>query len=138
MNKDTLKTSFAKRLIKWYKKEKRDLPFRENKDPYRVWLSEIILQQTQMETGIKYYKIFIKNFPNIKSLANSSEKKVYSLWQGLGYYNRAKNLHKAAKIIIKKHKGVFPKNYDELIMLPGIGKYTAAAISSICYNEKKF
>ncbi|MDG2342217.1 MAG: A/G-specific adenine glycosylase [Cytophagales bacterium] len=138
MNKDTLKTSFAKRLIKWYKKEKRALPFRENKDPYRVWLSEIILQQTQMEIGIKYYNTFIKSFSNIKSLANSSEKKVYSLWQGLGYYNRAKNLHKAAKIIIKKHKGVFPKNYDELIMLPGIGKYTAAAISSICYNEKKF
>lgn len=137
MNKDTLKTSFAKRLIKWYKKEKRALPFRENKDPYRVWLSEIILQQTQMETGIKYYNIFIKSFPNIKSLANSSEKKVYSLWQGLGYYNRAKNLHKSAKIIYKKYNGLFPDNYNELIKLPGIGKYTASAISSICYNEKK-
>ena len=137
MNKDTLKTSFAKRLIKWYKKEKRALPFRENKDPYRVWLSEVILQQTQMETGIKYYNIFIKNFPNIKSLANSSEKKVYSLWQGLGYYNRAKNLHKSAKIIYKKYNGLFPDNYNELIKLPGIGKYTASAISSICYNEKR-
>ena len=137
MNKDTLKTSFAKRLIKWYGREKRALPFRENKDPYRVWLSEVILQQTQMETGIKYYNTFIKNFPNIKSLANSSEKKVYSLWQGLGYYNRAKNLHKSAKIINKKYNGVFPDNYNELIKLPGIGKYTASAISSICYNEKR-
>ena len=138
MNKDTFKTSFSKNLVSWYKKNKRALPFRENKDPYRVWLSEIILQQTQMETGLKYYKIFISAFPDVNTLASSSQKKIYSLWQGLGYYNRAKNLHRAAKIIIKKHKGIFPKNYDELIMLPGIGKYTAAAISSICYNEKKF
>jgi A/G-specific adenine glycosylase len=137
MNKDTLKTSFAKRLIKWYQKEQRALPFRESKDPYRVWLSEVILQQTQMGTGIKYYNLFIKNFPNIKSLAKSSEKKIYSLWQGLGYYNRAKNLHKSAKIITTKYNRVFPDNYDELIKLPGIGKYTASAISSICYNEKR-
>ena len=137
MNKDTFKTSFAKTLVFWYKKNKRMLPFRESKDPYRVWLSEIILQQTKMETGLKYYKKFITVFPEINSLAKASQKKIYTLWQGLGYYNRAKNLHKAAKIIINKHNGEFPKNYDDLIRLPGIGKYTASAISSICYNEKK-
>ena len=121
----------------WFKKEKRKLPFRKTKDPYKVWLSEIILQQTQMETGVKYYKKFIANFPNINFLAEAKEEDVYSLWQGLGYYNRAKNLHKTSKII-SKNNGVFPQDYEGLIKLPGIGKYTASAIASICYNEKRY
>ena len=137
MNKNSLRSSFSKSLMLWFKKEKRKLPFRKTKDPYKVWLSEIILQQTQMETGIKYYKKFIANFPNINFLAEAKEEDVYSLWQGLGYYNRAKNLHKTSKII-SKNDGVFPKDYEGLIKLPGIGKYTASAIASICYNEKRY
>ena len=137
MNKNSLRSSFSKSLMLWFKKEKRKLPFRKTKDPYKVWLSEIILQQTQMETGIKYYKKFIANFTNINFLAEAKEEDVYSLWQGLGYYNRAKNLHKTSKII-SKNGGVFPKDYEGLIKLPGIGKYTASAIASICYNEKRY
>ena len=137
MNTKVFKSSFSGVLLDWFKVEKRNLPFRDTKDPYKVWLSEIILQQTQMKTGIEYYKKFIKRFSSISMLAESNQKEIYSLWEGLGYYNRAKNLLKTAKIIAKKHNGVFPKTYDELIKLPGIGKYTASAISSICYNEKR-
>ena len=137
MNKNKLNDlTFSSKLTDWYKKEKRMLPFRNTKDPYKIWLSEIILQQTQMITGLVYYKNFIIKFPTIQSLASSSENKIYSTWKGLGYYNRAKNLLKTAKIITKKHNGKLPKNSKDLILLPGIGKYTAAAIASICYNEK--
>ena len=137
MNKNKLNDlAFSSKLTGWYKKEKRMLPFRNTKDPYKIWLSEIILQQTQMITGLVYYKNFIIKFPTIQSLASSSENKIYSTWKGLGYYNRAKNLLKTAKIITKKHNGKLPKNSKDLILLPGIGKYTAAAIASICYNEK--
>ena len=128
--------SFSNQLINWYKKEKRDLPFRKTDDPYRVWLSEIILQQTQMKTGVVYYNTFIKTFPTIENLASASETKIYSLWKGLGYYNRAKNLLKTAKIIVKKHNSKFPTTSEKLLLLPGIGKYTSSAIASICYNEK--
>ena len=93
--------------LKWFKINKRDLPFRKDKDPYKVWLAEIILQQTQMDTGIRYYKRFIKTFPNIIKLSEASEENVYSMWKGLGYYNRAKNLHKTAKIITTNFKGIF-------------------------------
>jgi len=137
MNKNSVRSSFSKHLLTWFAKEKRVLSFRKTKEPYLVWVSEVILQQTQMETGIKFYEKFVKTFPNVRSLAKASEKEVYSLWQGLGYYNRAKNLHKTAKIV-SKNKGVFPKKYKELIKLPGVGKYTASAIASICYNEKKY
>ena len=137
MNKNNIRSRFSEILLRWYKKEKRKLPFRQTKEPYKVWLSEIILQQTQMNTGIKYYEKFIKRFPDIVSLANAPQEEVYSLWQGLGYYNRAKNLHKTSKII-SKNNGLFPKDYEGLIKLPGIGKYTASAIASICYNEKRY
>ena len=128
--------SFSNQLINWYQKEKRDLPFRKTKDPYSVWISEIILQQTQMKTGLKYYNTFIKNFPKIEKLASASEEKIYSLWKGLGYYNRAKNLLKTAKIIVNNYDSQLPITSKELLTLPGIGKYTASAIASICYNEK--
>ena len=137
MNKNSERSSFSRSLLSWFEKEKRPLPFRKSKDPYKVWLSEIILQQTQMETGINYYKKFIERFPKVDDLATAKQEEVYSLWQGLGYYNRAKNLHKTARIV-SKNKGGFPKIYEDLIKLPGIGKYTASAISSICYNEKNY
>mgnify|MGYP001369634098 FL=1 len=138
MNKKRNGIDFSNSLIKWFETYGRNLSFRKSKDPYSVWLSEIILQQTQMETGLKYYDTFIKKFPKIKDLAEAKEEEIYNMWQGLGYYNRAKNLHKTAILISEKMGGVFPKNYDELLKLPGVGRYTAAAISSICYNERKF
>ncbi|MBF25713.1 MAG: A/G-specific adenine glycosylase [Flavobacteriales bacterium] len=124
-------------IIKWYRSNKRDLPWRKTKNPYCIWVSEIILQQTQIKTGIKYYKKFLKKFPNISSLANSKEEDVLKIWQGLGYYNRAINMLYTAKTIAQNYNNNFPLCYDELIKLKGIGEYTAAAISSICYDEKK-
>ena len=138
MNKKRNGIDFSNSLIKWFETYGRNLSFRKSKDPYSVWLSEIILQQTQMETGLKYYDTFIKRFPKIKDLAEAEEEEIYNMWQGLGYYNRAKNLHKTAILISEKMGGVFPENYDKLLKLPGVGRYTAAAISSICYNERKF
>ena len=138
MNKKRSGIDFSNKLVKWFITNGRNLSFRKSKDPYSVWLSEIILQQTKMETGLKYYKTFIKRFPKIEYLAEANEEEIYNMWQGLGYYNRAKNLHKTAIIISEKMCGVFPKSYDELLKLPGIGRYTASAISSICYDERKF
>ena len=136
MNKNSARSSFSKSLLSWFEKEKRPLPFRKSKDPYKVWLSEIILQQTQMETGISYYNKFIARFPNIGDLAKADQEEVYSIWQGLGYYNRAKNLHKTAKIISKELNGKIPSTVVELEQLPGIGPYIAAAIASIAFGEK--
>ena len=125
------------KLIKWYLINKRDLPWRKTKDPYFVWVSEIILQQTRIETGIKYYHSFIKKYPDVKLLAKSSRQQVLKTWEGLGYYSRALNMHKSAKRVMLNHSGVFPKDYQSLINLPGVGDYTASAISSICNNEKE-
>lgn len=121
-------------LVLWYKYNKRFLPWREISDPYKIWLSEIILQQTQIAQGEKYYNSFIENYPSIIDLANDSEQNVLKLWQGLGYYSRARNLHKTAKIISEKYNGKFPKSYEQLIELKGIGNYTASAILSFSYN----
>ena len=123
------------KLLKWYNFNKRDLPWRKNNDPYRVWISEIILQQTRITQGKKYFNDFIDTFPTIYELAKSNENKVLKSWQGLGYYNRAINLHKTSKIIVNDLGGKFPTTYDELIKLKGIGDYTASAISSICFNR---
>ena len=128
---------FALQLIKWYQLNKRDLPWRKTSNPYHIWLSEIILQQTKVDQGMPYYLKFIDNFPNIFDLANATEQKVLSLWQGLGYYSRARNLHFTAKYIANDLNGKFPNSYDEIIKLKGVGKYTAAAISSFAFNEKK-
>ena len=127
--------SFENQLVKWYRNNKRDLPWRENKDPYRVWISEIILQQTRVVQGEKYFTNFIKKFPSVESLASSEESEILKIWKGLGYYNRAINLHKTSKEITNKLNGIFPNTYNELIKLKGIGDYTASAISSICFNE---
>ena len=128
--------NFSGLILEWYDKNKRDLPWRKSKDPYRIWISEIILQQTKISQGTKYYLNFIKKFPNLKSLANSNENEVLLSWQGLGYYSRARNLHKSAKYIYFELENKFPKNYDGLLKLKGIGDYTASAISSICFDEK--
>lgn len=122
-------------LLKWYNFNKRDLPWRKNNDPYRVWVSEIILQQTRIAQGKKYFNNFIDKFPTIYDLANSDEDSVLKSWQGLGYYNRAINLHQTSKFIVNDLGAKFPTTYDELINLKGIGDYTASAISSICFNR---
>tara|TARA_B110000114_G_C15045739_1_gene379065 strand:+ start:340 stop:1377 length:1038 start_codon:yes stop_codon:yes gene_type:complete len=129
--------NFSLVLIKWYNLNKRNLPWRNTNDPYKIWISEIILQQTRVEQGLPYYNKFILNFPNIIKLSQAKEDKVLKLWQGLGYYSRARNLHFTSKYITDKLNGEFPKNYDGLIKLKGVGKYTASAISSFAYNEKK-
>ena len=127
---------FNKLILKWYDQNKRDLPWRKTKNPYNIWISEIILQQTRMEQGIYYYNRFISKFPDLESLATSEEKDVLLLWQGLGYYSRARNLHHTAKYIYYDLDSKFPKSYEELINLKGIGDYTASAISSICFEKK--
>ena len=129
--------NLSDKLTKWYLSNKRDLPWRKTKDPYLVWVSEIILQQTRINTGIKYFQSFIKKYPNVKLLAESNKQHILKIWEGLGYYSRALNMHKAAKQVLLIHGGVFPKDYESLINLPGVGDYTASAISSICNNEKQ-
>jgi A/G-specific adenine glycosylase len=125
----------AAKLISWYKENKRDLPWRNTKDPYRIWLSEIILQQTRVAQGLPYYLKFVEAFPTVQDLAKAPEQKVLKLWQGLGYYSRARNLHAAAKQVVKEYKGVFPDSFEELKQLKGVGDYTAAAISSFCFGK---
>ena len=126
---------FSNYLILWYLQNKRDLPWRITVNPYKIWLSEIILQQTRVDQGMSYYFKFIENFPTINELALASEQEVLKLWQGLGYYSRARNLHFSAKYVVNELNGEFPTNYKELIKLKGVGDYTASAIASICYNE---
>jgi len=125
---------FSKKIINWYLQNKRDLPWRNTRDAYKIWLSEIILQQTRVEQGLPYYEKFVEAFPTIKDLALAPEDKVMKLWQGLGYYSRARNLHFTAKTILKEYKGVFPKEYDQIIKLKGVGTYTAAAIASFAFD----
>ncbi|WP_109302260.1 A/G-specific adenine glycosylase [Aquimarina sp. AU474] len=126
---------FSKKLITWYLQNKRSMPWRETKDPYRIWLSEIILQQTRVAQGLPYYLSFTEAFPSVFELANAKEDEVLKLWQGLGYYSRARNLHTTAKYVANDLNGVFPDNYKGLLNLKGVGDYTASAIASICYNE---
>ncbi|MBW1654409.1 A/G-specific adenine glycosylase [Flavobacterium quisquiliarum] len=126
---------FSNILIKWYLQNKRDLPWRKTVDPYKIWLSEIMLQQTRVAQGMPYFFAFTKEFPTVKDLADASEEKVLKLWQGLGYYSRARNLHKTAQYIAYDLNGIFPDSYKELLKLKGVGEYTAAAIASFSYNE---
>ena len=126
--------TFAEDLIRWYQDNKRDLPWRSTKDPYHIWLSEIILQQTRVDQGTPYYLKYVENFEDIHALACATEDEVLRLWQGLGYYTRARNLHACAKEVSQRG-GEFPRKYDELLKLPGIGPYTAAAIASIAFDE---
>lgn len=126
---------FYNTLIKWYLQNKRDLPWRKTTDPYHIWLSEIMLQQTRVAQGMPYFFSFTKEFPTVFELANADEEKVLKLWQGLGYYSRARNLHKTAQFIANDLNGIFPPTYKELLKLKGVGEYTAAAIASFSYNE---
>lgn len=129
-------SSFTKTLTNWYRAHKRDLPWRNNRDAYPIWLSEIILQQTRVEQGLPYWERFMEEFPSVDKLANASEEQVLRLWQGLGYYSRARNLHATAKYIHEQLGDEFPTTYAEIIKLKGVGPYTAAAIASICFSEK--
>jgi A/G-specific adenine glycosylase len=131
-----MKSDFSDILLQWYSGQKRDLPWRKNPKPYNVWLSEVILQQTRVVQGLSYYHAFSETFPTVHDLANAPEEKVMKLWQGLGYYSRARNMHHTAKVVSKDMNGHFPVTASELQKLKGIGPYTAAAISSICFGEQ--
>ncbi len=123
-----------KSLGRWYEQNKRVLPWRETRSAYRIWLSEIILQQTRVQQGLEYYLRFIKQFPDVHTLAEASEDEVLLLWQGLGYYSRARNLHKAAKMIVDNGWEPFPNTFEQVVALPGVGEYTAGAIMSFAYD----
>jgi A/G-specific adenine glycosylase len=127
--------AFSNILIRWYERHKRDLPWRETQDPYAIWLSEIILQQTRVAQGLPYFQKFISRFPTVDSLAEASQEEVLALWQGLGYYSRARNLHACAQMVASQYNGKFPSTYKDLLQLKGIGAYTAAAIASFAFNE---
>lgn len=131
------KQRFRRELLAWYNQNKRHLPWRDETDPYKIWVSEIILQQTQVKQGMAYYLRFIETFPNVGSLAAAREDRVLKMWQGLGYYSRARNLHAAARMVMKEFAGKFPRSYNDIIRLKGVGEYTAAAISSFAFNEKQ-
>ncbi len=127
---------FSDKLIDWYQGNKRDLPWRHTNDPYKVWLSEVILQQTRVAQGLSYYLKFERVFPTVFDLAAAPEELILKNWQGLGYYSRARNMHSTAKQIVDDFDGKFPSSYDELILLKGIGDYTASAIASFCFGKK--
>lgn len=124
-------------IREWYEKNRRELPWRETHDPYRVWLSEVILQQTRVDQGLGYYRRFLEAFPNVDALARASEDEVLKLWQGLGYYSRARNLHQAAREIMAERGGALPEDYEGWLKVKGVGAYTAAAIASICFGEPR-
>src|ERR1700682_4070690 len=126
---------FRRRLLTWFSARKRDLPWRRTKDPYRIWLSEIMLQQTRVAAVVPYYESFLVRFPSLKALASARDEAVLSHWAGLGYYSRARNLLRAAQEIEARHGGRFPSEHDAALALPGIGRYTAAAVLSIAYDE---
>lgn len=128
--------AFVHRLLEWYPLNKRDLPWRNTQNPYIIWLSEIILQQTRVAQGLPYFEKFLKNYPNVDDLAFAPTEEVMRHWQGLGYYSRARNLHQCAKDIIEQYQGEFPKTYRDLLKLKGVGSYTAAAIASFAFEEQ--
>jgi A/G-specific adenine glycosylase len=128
---------FSATIMAWYADHQRELPWRQTRDPYAIWLSEIILQQTRVAQGLPYFERLITAFPTVRDLAEAPEATLLRLWQGLGYYSRARNLQKAAQMVMRDFKGSFPQTYDEIILLPGVGPYTAAAIASFAFNEAK-
>src|SRR6202162_1684632 len=125
---------FRRRMLSWFAERKRDLPWRRTRDPYRIWLSEIMLQQTRVAAVIPYYERFLASFPNMQALARAGTDRVLANWAGLGYYSRARNLQRAAKEMVSRHAGNFPREYEAALALPGIGRYTAAAVLSIAYD----
>lgn len=135
-NKNADLLNIGIKLLDWYQYHARELPWRETQNPYHIWISEVVLQQTRVEQGKNHYIRFIERFPNVSELAKASNDEVLLYWKGLGYYSRAINLHKAAQQIVQDYNGKFPESYDDILKLKGIGKYTAAAISSICFQNK--
>ena len=129
--------AFSNEIMAWYQLHKRDLPWRHTRDPYVIWLSEVILQQTRVEQGLPYFYRFLEHYPTVTDFANAPEDEILRHWQGLGYYSRARNMHAAAKTVVADYDGVFPSRYDQLIRLKGVGEYTAAAIASFSANEVK-
>lgn len=127
--------NFTERLLEWYSRNRRDLPWRRTRDPYHIWLSEIILQQTRIEQGLPYYERFVEAFPDIRSLAEAPENEVLRLWQGLGYYSRARYMHETAGTLMTRYRGCFPDDFHSIRKLKGIGDYTAAAIASIAFDR---
>ncbi|MFI5151596.1 MAG: A/G-specific adenine glycosylase, partial [Bacteroidia bacterium] len=125
---------FSQILLKWYQINKRELPWRGISDPYYIWLSEIIMQQTRVEQGTPYYQAFVNKYPNVLALANAPLDDILKLWQGLGYYSRARNLHATARAIVDKYKGQFPDKYEDILDLKGVGEYTASAIASMAFG----
>jgi len=125
---------FRRELLEWFRRSRRNLPWRRTKDPYHIWLSEIMLQQTRVAAALPYYRRFLRRFPSLRALARAQGEQVLRLWAGLGYYSRARNLHRAAKQILAHHNGRFPREFDVALQLPGIGRYTAAAVLSIAYG----
>jgi A/G-specific adenine glycosylase len=132
-----LRMDFAAELVEWYQQNKRDLPWRNTNDAYVIWLSEIILQQTRVEQGLPYFYRFVEKYPDVRRFAAAEEGDILKLWQGLGYYSRGRNMLKTARLVLEQYDGKFPRSYDQLIKLKGIGEYTAAAISSFAANEAK-
>ncbi|MBF0349814.1 MAG: A/G-specific adenine glycosylase [SAR324 cluster bacterium] len=135
MNDDELKI-FQKNLLKWFETEQRLLPWRIKYDPYEIWISEMMLQQTQVQTVLPYFKRWMASLPSVESVALAGEDQILKLWEGLGYYSRARNIHKSAKKILENFGGIFPSDYHHLMQLPGIGRYTAGAIASIAFNQQ--
>ena len=134
MNSKDILRALPEVLLPWYYNNKRQLPWREDRDPYHIWVSEIMLQQTRVEAVKGYYTRFLQTFPTIEELAKADDELLYKMWEGLGYYSRVRNLKKAAQQIMTQHKGTFPREYSEILKLAGIGEYTAGAISSIAFN----
>ena len=134
MDKRDIYTRLPGALLPWYDRNKRDLPWRQDQDPYHIWLSEIMLQQTRVEAVKGYYARFLEALPTVEALAYADEEKLYKLWEGLGYYSRVRNLKKAAQVIMEHHGGVFPREYATVLALPGIGEYTAGAVCSIAFD----
>jgi A/G-specific adenine glycosylase len=128
-------SAIVKNLLDWFSQNARDLPWRRTQDPYAIWVSEIMLQQTQVKTVLPFWERWIRELPTIEAVAKASPDKIHKLWEGLGYYTRVRNLQKAAQMILETHRGVFPKKFDEVLALPGIGRYTAGAICSIAFNQ---
>jgi A/G-specific adenine glycosylase len=130
------KRELQRSILQWFNGSQRDLPWRKTKDPYKIWISEIMLQQTQVKTVESYYNRFVRRFPDIRSLSNASLGEVMKVWEGLGYYSRARNLHQAAQIIVNQFNGKFPDTLEQLTSLSGIGRYTAGALLSIAFNQR--
>jgi len=132
---EAAKTAFSRKLLEWYRANRRDLPWRRTRDPYHIWVSEIMLQQTRVETVIPYYERFMERFPTPEALAAAPEEEVLKLWEGLGYYSRARNLHAAVREVCERYGGIVPDSREEIRALKGVGDYTAGAILSIAYGK---